>query len=127
MSFELYYSVFYLCFLILTFCYKLYGGLKYPPRTWELEFSAAIIFSFMQFQRLDLGFRANRNEHSVAMCIYTIFTAIAIGFYVYFFRYQTYVLLIDLVVGVIGVFFAVFELALGVAATAKFYKIKSVF
>jgi len=127
MTFELYYMIFYLIFLILTFCYKLYVGLKYPPNTWELEFSAAIIFSFMQYLRIDLGFRANRNEHSVAMRIYTVFTAIAIGFYVYFFRYQTYVLLIDFVVGVIGVFFALFELALGIAATAKFYKIKSVF
>jgi len=127
MSFELYYSIFYLVFLILTFCYKLNGGLKYPPNTWGMEFSAAIIFMFMQFQRLDLGFRANRNEHSIAMFIYTIFTAIAIGFYVYFFRYQTYVLLIEIVVGVIGVFFTLFELALGIAATTKFYKIKSVF
>jgi len=37
--------------------------------------------------RLDLGKRANRNEHFPAMGIFTVFTLIAIAFYVYFFRF----------------------------------------
>ena len=76
MRFEFYYMIFYSVFMILLYCYKKFGGLKYPPTAWELEISSSIIFSVMQFSKLDLGFRANRNEHFLAMCCFTFFTAV---------------------------------------------------
>ena len=122
MKFEQYYCVFYSFFLILSSVYKGYGGLKYPPYMWELELAAVVIFCLMQFQRLDLGFRANRNEHTVAMVCFSVFTVFSVLFYLFFSTYQTYVLVIDLVVGSIGCFFALGELGLGIYASILFKK-----
>ena len=67
----------------------------------------------MQYQRMDLGCRANRNEHTNATLVFLIFTIVGLLIYLYFTLYTTYVLLFDIVCGSIGVAFTLAELVTG--------------
>jgi len=104
-------------------CFDLgYGGLLYPPNIWGMELTGLIIFTLLQIQRLDLGRRANRNEHANAIQVFSLFTIFALLFYFYYGAFTTYVLIIDMVVGSIGAFFALCELVLGFISVIKFKK-----
>ena len=74
--------------------------------------------------RLDLGRRANRNEHANATKFFMIFSAMACLFYAYFGLYTTYVLTIDIGFGMIGFFFAFFEIWLALFAYIQFNKLE---
>ena len=72
--------------------------------------------------RLDLGSRANRNEHANAMKFFIIFTVLACLFYAYFALYTTYVLTVDIGFGLIGFFFAFFEIIISIGTFVAFKK-----
>lgn len=114
--------VIYGLYLILIQVYKYYGGLRYPPNVWEMEMAAIVIFIVMQAQRIDLGCRANRNENYKAMLTFTAFTLVVTAFYLYFSLYTTYVLVLDIVCGSVGVTMTTFQFLLGVPATFIFRK-----
>ena len=99
-----------------------YGGLLFPPNVWALEMVSICIFFFLQILRLDLGRRANRNEHSNATKFFLIFSVLACIFYCYFALYTTYVLTIDIGFGMIGFFFAFMQIFMSLAAYCRFKK-----
>ena len=120
MTLETYYMVIYSAYLILMQFFKGYSTLRYPPSIWLMELFAIIIFTLMQAQRIDLGCRANRNEHPKATLIFTIFTLLCALFYAYFALYTTYVLVFDIVTGVIGIFITTIQFVQGIYAYAVF-------
>ena len=99
-----------------------YGGLLFPPNVWGLEMASICIFFILQMMRLDLGNRANRNEHSNATKFFMIFTFLACLFYAYFSLYTTYVLTVDIGFGMIGFFFAFMEILISIPAYFRFKK-----
>ena len=126
MTFEAYYCTIYGIYLLLMQFYKRYGGLRYPPSVWGLELAAIFVFCFLQYQRIDLGFRANRNEHANATLVFTIFTLLGLLIYLYFTLYTTYVLLFDIVCGSIGVVFTLAEFLIAFYATIIYKKNSSI-
>ena len=76
--------------------------------------------------RLDLGRRANRNEHAEALRFFIIFSFFACLFYAYFALYTTYVLMVDIGFGLIGFFLAFCEIILALVAYCGFRKAEKV-
>ena len=126
MVFEGYYAIFYFFFLILITFYKGFGGLVYPSGVWGLELVSIFLFFFLQANRLDLGRRANRNEHTSATASFLVFTLAAIAGYVYFAMFTTYVLVIEIGFGLVGSFFAVMQLIFALASIPKFKKAQQI-
>ena len=75
--------------------------------------------------RLDLGRRANRNEHANATKFFMIFSVLACFFYAYFALFTTYVLTIDIGFGCIGFFFAFCEIFISLSAFIQFKKLEN--
>jgi hypothetical protein len=137
MHFDIIYSVIYFVFLLLICIYKSkhipqhlslnieLGGLLYPPSIWELEIATVVFFFFIQVFRLYFGYHANRTEHTFSMTLFLFATLFSTLFFIYFSFLTTYVLLIELIVGVVGIFFGLMEIGLGLVATIKFAQINS--
>ena len=119
-TFETYYIVFYTLTMLATRFYKGFGGLLYPVNLWGLEIAQIVIFFGLQLMRLDLGKRANRNEHTFAIKALIVYTLLAMVSYIYLSMMTTYVLTIDIGLGVIGVFFTILELVLSIMAYCAF-------
>ena len=102
------------------------GGLLYPPNIWEVEFATIIFFFFIQVSRLYFGYHANRTEHTFSMTLFLFATLLSTLFFIYFSFLTTYVLLIEMIVGIIGIFFGVTEILLSAVATIKFQKVNAV-
>lgn len=96
------------------------GGLVYPPSIWQVEISTIVFFFLIQMSRLYFGYHANRTEHTFSMVLFLIVTIFSTLFSIYFSFLTTYVLLIEIIVGVIGIFFGVVEILLALVATVKF-------
>ena len=109
-------------FVLRIFVNKGYGGLLFPPNVWGLEMASICIFFFLQIMRLDLGRRANRNEHSNATKFFLMFSVLACIFYSYFALYTTYVLTVDIGFGMIGFFFSFMQIWMSLAAYIRFKK-----
>jgi hypothetical protein len=102
------------------------GGLIYPPSIWELEISTIVFFFLIQVFRLYFGYHANRTEHTFSMALFLVATLFSTLFFIYFSFLTTYVLLIELIVGVIGIFFGFVEIVLALVATAKFSSVNAI-
>lgn len=136
MHFDIIFSVFYTIFLMLISIYKgnpsiidtilVLGGLLYPPNIWEVEFATIVFFFFIQVSRLYFGYHANRTEHTFSMTLFLFATLLSTLFFIYFSFLTTYVLLIEMIVGIIGMFFGVAEILLSAVATLKFQKVNAV-
>jgi len=68
-----------------------------------------IFFVFQNF-RLDHGLRANRNENRNGMVALAFFTLFSVILYLYFTFLTTYVLIVEVIFGMIGIFFPFVEL-----------------
>jgi hypothetical protein len=98
------------------------GGLMYPPHIWELEIAGIVFLFFIQMFRLNIGYLGNRTEHSTSMILFLVFTLFTTLFVIYYSFLTTYVLLIEIAVGVIGIFFGLCEIILSLAACIMFKK-----
>ena len=98
------------------------GALIFPPSIWELEFSTIVFFFFIQLFRLYFGYHANRTEHTFSMILFLLATLFSTLFFIYFSFLTTYVLLIELIVGVIGIFFGFVEILMATYAIYVFQK-----
>ena len=116
MKVESYYMYFYSCYLVCLQIFKILGGLRYPPHIWGMEFAAIIFFCFIQAQRINLGMTANRNENHGALFIFWVFTLIAVLMYLYFATFTTYVLVIDIAAGSVGIVLSALEFLIGIVA-----------
>ena len=116
LTFETYYSIFYTMAMFAITFYKGYGGLLFPDGVWGMELFQITVFFLMQMLRLDHGKRSNRNENAFSTLVFVLFTFMSILFYVYLALGTTYVLIIDMGFGLIGVFFAIIEFFFGLVA-----------
>lgn len=89
---------------------------------WELEFASIFFFFFIQMFRLNMGYLGNRTEHTFTMVLFLIFSLFSTLFMIYFSFLTTYVLLIEIIVGVIGIFFGACEIILSLVAIIMFKK-----
>ena len=94
----------------------------YPPSIWELEIAALAFFFVIQLLRLNFGYNANRTEHINSMVIFMGISLFSTLFVIYFTFLTTYVLLIEIIVGVIGIFFGILEIVLALIAVIGFAK-----
>lgn len=60
------------------------------------------------------------------MVLFLVATVFSTLFFIYFSFLTTYVLLIELIVGVIGIFFGFLEIVLGTVASLKFLKANAI-
>ena len=60
------------------------------------------------------------------MVLFLIATSFSTLFFIYFSFLTTYVLLIEMIVGIIGIFFGVVEMVLALVATIKFGKANAI-
>ena len=60
------------------------------------------------------------------MALFLIATSFSTLFFIYFSFLTTYVLLIEMIVGIIGIFFGVIEMVLALVATIKFGKANAI-
>lgn len=117
MTFETYYNYLYSFILFMIQLYKGLGGidknagshLRYPPNIWGFEIACVVVFFIFQALRLDHGLRANRNENKNGMVALLGFTLFSIVLYMYFMRFTTFVLVVEVIFGVIGMAFPVME------------------
>ena len=70
--------------------------------------------------RLYFGYHANRTEHTFSMILFLIATLFSTLFFIYFSFLTTYVLLIELIVGVVGIFFGFVEILMATYAIVLF-------
>ena len=85
-----------------------------------MEIAGIFLFFFTQMMRLNLGAKANRNENTFGMIIFLVFSLFVFGFYAYFGLYTTFVLVIDIIFGVMGAFFVILEIGFALVALIVF-------
>ena len=68
------------------------------------------------------GFKGNRNENSSSTMLFFLFTLFNIVVLIYFSFFVTYGLRIEMILGVIGLFFSILEALFGIIAFLKFKK-----
>lgn len=88
----------------------------YPAKIWELEIATIIFYFFLQMFRLNMGYAANRTENKIVTLLFLLITLFSTLFGVYFSFQTTYVLLIEIIVGIIGIFFGLLEIGISFAA-----------
>ena len=94
--------------------------LKFPEGAWAMELVGIAFLLLSQIMRIDLGMRSNRSEQRTGMAIFLAFSFLVLGFYIYYGFYTTFVIVLDVIFGVMGLFFLLLELILGVVAVATF-------
>ena len=102
--FDWYFSVFYFAVTIILLIYKAYE-LPYPSPVWELEFVLILLFFGMQMFKIDLGTRGNKTEHSTITLGFVVMSILCVLPFVFYIRLQTYVLVIEVILNAIGIFF----------------------
>jgi len=102
--FDWYFSVFYFIVTIILLIYKTYQ-LPYPSAVWELEFVMLWLFYAWQLIKIDLGSRGNKTESSLTTIIFVLLNIPSVFAYVFYIRLQTYVLVVEVILNAIGIFF----------------------
>ena len=100
MKFDLYYTLFYLVAMVAIHFYKSYGGLKYPPNVWGMELACLLIWGFVQLTRLYFGILANRTEAKGETGFFIVLTIATTYMVAHFSSLVTYVLLIEILLGI---------------------------
>ena len=102
--FDWYFTIFYFVVTIILLIYKAYE-LPYPSPVWELEFIMLLLFFGWQLIKIDLGNRGNKTEHSMITLGFVILAILSVLPFVFYIRLQTYVLVIEVILNAIGLFF----------------------
>ena len=100
--------------------YKGFGGLSYPPIIWALELLALIFLSIVQIIRIYFGYYANRMESSPHACVFCILSLLSLLVIIHSSFLTTYVLLIEILFGVIIGVFCIIEFFLSLVAAKNF-------
>ena len=102
--FDWYFSIFFFIVTIILMFYKSYG-LPYPSAVWALEFVLLLCFWAWQMIKVDLGTRGNKTESSVTTLFMVLLNLPSIFAFVFYLRLQTYVLVLEVILNAIGLFF----------------------
>lgn len=94
-----------------TLHFLLYLGTSfaYPEKALSLEVFALVAFAFLQAARFYIGSRGNKLEQSITLLIFIGLTSISSFGYLFYLLWQTYVLLIDVVISSVGLLFILVE------------------
>ena len=100
--------------------YKVY--LYTYPLHWALgELGLLILLQCLQFLRLFVGSKGNKNENSSVMFYFTMLTILTTVVASYFLLLQTYVIIFEGVMIGITILFGIIELIMGFIALVEFY------
>ena len=87
-----------------------------------MEIVGIVFLFFSQQMRITLGQQSNKNENKKGMAFFLVFSVCMIGFYLYYGFYTTFVLVLDIIFGSMGLFFVLLEIILSLATIGKFGK-----
>ena len=121
--FDWYFWVFYGVFTIILLIYKSYE-LPYPNHVFLLEFFFLLIFWAWLMMKIFLGSKGNKTETYITTVFFTIVnipSLIAFGFFFYF---QTYVLVIEVILNGIGAAFWLIEIPFGIIYACIFWNVE---
>ncbi|KAM3146567.1 hypothetical protein pb186bvf_001536 [Paramecium bursaria] len=104
---------------LLIFIYKGYG-LYYASNLLSLDIFILVLSAFIQYPRLELGSIGNKTESPNQIMWLLLLCFPMAFFFFYFMLLQTYVLLAELVINIIGLIFLAFEIAFSVFAFLSF-------
>ena len=113
------YAVFYLFANSLLFVYKGFV-FPYPPHSLGPEIAGFFFFITIQFFRNNLNNSGNKSETRSSLILSVCFSIPVIMGFVYLLRLQTYVLVFDLVMNIIGIVFIGLEIINIIIAIFKF-------
>jgi len=117
--FDTLYSWVYLVLSLGLFFYKGYT-LTYPPNALGPEVVGLIFFIILQLFRLFIGSVGNRTETAASTLWFLLLTLPSIFASVFFIRLQTYVLVADVIINIILLFFMGLEFILSIITFLKF-------
>ena len=117
--FDWYFSAFYFACTLGFLIYKAYGK-SYPTAVWEMEFAALIFFCLLQFIKIDLGSKGNKTEKSSITFVSVVLALLCIICFVFYLALQTYVLVVELILNSIGLFFCIFQIIFGLVHVCIF-------
>ena len=96
-------------------------SLKYPPDVWEIELATIFMFGFSQIMRLYQGMLGNKSESWDMVLMFQI-ASIGTGFMlIYFAFFQTYCVLIEILLTVVLIGLHAIEFIQSLLAICRFY------
>ena len=98
---------------------------SFPQGIFFFECGIFVILALAQFTRLFLGSRGNKTESSTVTFFFLLLTVATILGNLYFIRTQTYVIVLELLIGIVSVFFAGLELIFGLIAAIEFKSLEN--
>ncbi|EAS07025.1 transmembrane protein (macronuclear) [Tetrahymena thermophila SB210] len=117
--FDQIYTVLYFFLEGCIFFYKGFG-LYYPSSTIEQDIVLLVAFGICEIIRLQMGSVGNKTESTSHIVWFLLVNLPAIAGYFYFLLLQTYSLMIELIMAIIGLIFILFELIWAFSALTSF-------
>mmetsp|Transcript_31286 Transcript_31286/g.56784 ORF Transcript_31286/g.56784 Transcript_31286/m.56784 type:complete len:147 (+) Transcript_31286:13-453(+) len=112
-------SFIYFVFNILAFVYK--GvELPYPARNFKFEFAFSFVWVFLEAPRLLMLSKGNKTESASTVIAGFIIGLPLLAMYIYFIKFQTYVLKIDEITNAISIAFMGLQIIFGALASFRF-------
>ena len=102
--FDWYFSVFYGIITIILLVYKSFQ-LPYPASVFQLEFIFLLLFLSWQMIKIFLGSKGNKTETNLTTLFFVLLNIPSIFGFVFFMILQTYVLVIEVILNAVGIFF----------------------
>ncbi|CAI2382782.1 unnamed protein product [Moneuplotes crassus] len=121
--FDYFFSIFYGIVTLVLLIYKSFE-LIYPSSVFELEVTFLILFWIWQLIKIFLGSKGNKTETNLTTLFFVILTIPSIFGFCFYMLLQTYVLVIEIILNAIGIFFCVLELIIGFVQFFIFRKIE---
>lgn len=104
---------------ILVFVYK--GvTLPYPQHRFAAEFAIQWLFLLVEPSRLFLGSKGNKTEQSAPLLFSILLSLPMVAFFVYYLKFQTYVLKLEVLLHAISLALCCLQVLLGTLAALRF-------
>ncbi|KRX04071.1 hypothetical protein PPERSA_08286 [Pseudocohnilembus persalinus] len=113
------YALYYFFMEIILFFYKGYG-LFYPASTMANEIVRLFFFAVISFVRIYFGGMGNKTESPKIMIGFLIISLFTLLGYFYFLSLQTYVLMLEFIIGIIGGVMVILEILFSIFALLAF-------
>ena len=101
------------------FFYKGFG-LYYPNTTMEVDVIILVILAICELIRLKAGAIGNKTESSTYVVWFLLIIIPSIVGFIYFLFLQTYVLVIEIILNVVGILFIALEFIAAIVALSSF-------
>ena len=98
---------------------------QFPIEVFFLELLIFIVLAFLQFTRLFLGSRGNKTESSTVTFLFLLITLVTFLGNFFFLSFQTYVIVIEVLIGFLCLIFSGFELIFGIVAAIEFKSLEN--